>query len=370
MTRADARAVVFPMHEPDGLSGAERRVDRGGAGLRRAPGVLLPARPARVAGRGGAALPGRRRGRDQAAPARRAVHAARAGRARDRRGRARAARADPDPRGARDSRAGRRTRCELATEFPDARLILAHAAISDLAWLWHVLPDHPNVFIDTAWWNPADHIALFSLVDPSHIVWASDSPYGLPVLAAWTHARCALQAGVGVEALRWIMGGQIERLVTGQDPLWLGDGAGRVRGGAAPAAGPRRHPPDLGDRPRVRRRRPRRAARAGAPGLRGRRGRPARRRLRRRPGAARPLPRAPRPAAPGPPVPAGGTLHHRGAGRRPHPGGRRSRRDCTPRRRPAKRPTPSQPSPPPVIGGEEGLRFCCGGGVGSGVQRR
>ena len=34
-------------------------------------------------------------------------------------------------------------------------------------------------------------IALFSLVDPSHIVWASDSPYGLPVLAAWTHARAA-----------------------------------------------------------------------------------------------------------------------------------------------------------------------------------
>ncbi|WP_028067375.1 amidohydrolase family protein [Solirubrobacter soli] len=115
---------------------------------------------------------------------------------------------------------------ELATEFPDARLILAHAAISDLAWLWHVLPDHPNVFIDTAWWNPADHIALFSLVDPSHIVWASDSPYGLPVIAAWTHARTALQAGVGVEALHSIMGGQTERLVTGQDPLWVGEAPG------------------------------------------------------------------------------------------------------------------------------------------------
>jgi predicted TIM-barrel fold metal-dependent hydrolase len=115
---------------------------------------------------------------------------------------------------------------ELATEFPDARLILAHAAISDLAWLWHVLPDHPNVFIDTAWWNPADHIALFSLVDPSHIVWASDSPYGLPLVAAWTHARAALQAGVGVEALRCIMGGQTERLITGQDPLWAGPAPG------------------------------------------------------------------------------------------------------------------------------------------------
>ncbi|HWK30388.1 MAG TPA: amidohydrolase family protein [Solirubrobacter sp.] len=115
---------------------------------------------------------------------------------------------------------------ELASEFPDARLILAHAAISDLAWLWRVLPDHPNVFIDTAWWNPADHIALFSLVDPSHIVWASDSPYGLPVTAAWTHARCALEAGLGVDALRSIMGGQIARLVAGEDPLWVGPAPG------------------------------------------------------------------------------------------------------------------------------------------------
>jgi uncharacterized protein len=114
----------------------------------------------------------------------------------------------------------------LAAEFPDARFILAHAAISDLAWLWHVLPEHPNVFIDTSWWNPADHIALFSLVDPSHIVWASDSPYGMPVHAAWTHARAALQAGVGEEALASIMGGQTARLVAGEDPQWVGAAPG------------------------------------------------------------------------------------------------------------------------------------------------
>ena len=53
-----------------------------------------------------------------------------------------------------------------AGEFPDARLILAHAAISDLAWLWRVMPEHPNLFIDTAWWNPADLIALFTLAPP------------------------------------------------------------------------------------------------------------------------------------------------------------------------------------------------------------
>jgi hypothetical protein len=114
----------------------------------------------------------------------------------------------------------------LSGEFPHARLILAHAAISDLAWLWHVLDDHPNVFIDTAWWNPADLIALFALVAPSHIVWASDSPYGIPMLAAWAHARCALTAGVSDEALRSIMGGQTARLIAGEDPVWVGDAPG------------------------------------------------------------------------------------------------------------------------------------------------
>ena len=29
---------------------------------------------------------------------------------------------------------------ELASEFADARLILAHAAVSDLAWLWRECP--------------------------------------------------------------------------------------------------------------------------------------------------------------------------------------------------------------------------------------
>ena len=41
-----------------------------------------------------------------------------------------------------------------------------------------------------------------------------------------THARCALPAGVGDEALRSIMGGQTARLVAGEDPLWVGDAPG------------------------------------------------------------------------------------------------------------------------------------------------
>src|SRR4051794_4147414 len=103
----------------------------------------------------------------------------------------------------------------LSGEFPDAKLILAHAAISDLAWLWRVMPEHPNVFVDTAWWNPSDLIALFTLAPPGQILWASDSPYGLPVMSSIIALRCALQAGLSPEAVRSVAGGQMARILDG-----------------------------------------------------------------------------------------------------------------------------------------------------------
>src|SRR4051794_22017639 len=118
----------------------------------------------------------------------------------------------------------------LSGEFPDAKLILAHAAISDLAWLWRVMPEHPNLFVDTAWWNASDLIALFTLAPPSQILWASDSPYGLPVMSAIIALRCAQQAGLGADALRLVAGGQLERLLAGEP---LGD-AGPPPGAARP----------------------------------------------------------------------------------------------------------------------------------------
>jgi hypothetical protein len=105
-------------------------------------------------------------------------------------------------------------------------MILAHAGISDLAWLWKVMPDHPNLFLDTAWWNPADLITVFSLVAPSQILWASDSPYGLPLTSAAGAARCMIQAGVPDAAMRSIFGGQMARIVAGEEPAWAGDAPG------------------------------------------------------------------------------------------------------------------------------------------------
>jgi predicted TIM-barrel fold metal-dependent hydrolase len=110
----------------------------------------------------------------------------------------------------------------LAERHPGARLILAHAAVSDIAWLWRLMPDHPNLLIDTSWWNPADLIALFCLIPPAQILWASDCPYGQPVSAAVIHLRCALAAGLGREAIAGISGGQIERILSGEEPADLG----------------------------------------------------------------------------------------------------------------------------------------------------
>ncbi|MDP9384192.1 MAG: amidohydrolase family protein, partial [Actinomycetota bacterium] len=122
---------------------------------------------------------------------------------------------------------GRHT-LSLAAAFPGARFILAHAAISDLAWLWRELDDHPNVFVDTAWWSPADLLALFALVPPGRILFASDAPYGSTVQAALLVFRCGLQAGVTPEQLREVGGRQAGRLVAGEAPLDLGPAPGVV----------------------------------------------------------------------------------------------------------------------------------------------
>jgi predicted TIM-barrel fold metal-dependent hydrolase len=104
---------------------------------------------------------------------------------------------------------------ELAGQFPNARLILAHAGVSDLSWIWRVAPDHPNLLFDTAWWMPADFEALFSLVPPGQIVFASDAPYGATAVSVAVQLRVALQAGLSPRQIRSIASEQALRLATG-----------------------------------------------------------------------------------------------------------------------------------------------------------
>jgi hypothetical protein len=105
---------------------------------------------------------------------------------------------------------------QLAGEFEDARLILAHAAISDLSWIWRAAPDHPNLLFDTAWWMPSDLVALFSLVPPGQILLASDAPYGHTLVSASFQLRWALQAGFSMDQVRSVASEQALRLAAGE----------------------------------------------------------------------------------------------------------------------------------------------------------
>jgi predicted TIM-barrel fold metal-dependent hydrolase len=116
---------------------------------------------------------------------------------------------------------------DLCERFPRAKIILAHAAVCDLAWIWREAASHPNLFFDTAWWNPNDLLALFALVPPGQIVWGSDAPYGTPLQSTLLGFRCALQAGVTPEALSVIGGEQMRRLCAAEEPLDLGPAPGR-----------------------------------------------------------------------------------------------------------------------------------------------
>ena len=115
---------------------------------------------------------------------------------------------------------------QLAGEFPNARIILAHAGICDLSWIWRVAPDHPNLLFDTAWWMPADLQALFSLVPPGQILFASDAPYGAPALSSVFQLRMALQAGLRTEQIRSIASEQSLRIAAGEPLVSAGPAVG------------------------------------------------------------------------------------------------------------------------------------------------
>jgi predicted TIM-barrel fold metal-dependent hydrolase len=226
LAAAGARGVVFPMHEPGGYPAANDTVIDA---ARKSAGRLVPF--CRLDPRA-----------DPLAEARRALDAGAAGIKLHPRAEAFAL-DDPDMREVfelADERglpilvhAGRgipalgRHAVRICERHPRLQLILAHAGICDLAWIWRGVEELPNLFFDTAWWSPSDLLALYALVPPRHIVFASDAPYSSPTFAAVANLRCALQAGLSPEALRLVFGGQIARLA-----------AGEAAADAGPAPGP------------------------------------------------------------------------------------------------------------------------------------
>ncbi len=115
---------------------------------------------------------------------------------------------------------------ELIDGMPGLRVVLAHCAISDLSRLGPVAADHPGLYFDTSWWDITDLLALFAWVPPGRILYASDTPYGMPVMSFTLAMRAAAAAGARADAMRAIFGATLLRLVAGDDGPQVGPAPG------------------------------------------------------------------------------------------------------------------------------------------------
>jgi hypothetical protein len=225
LERLPGRAVVFPMHEPDGYAAANDRViaeaERSGGILtafcRLDPhdSALAEAERCLDAGAAGIKLHPRAEQFELAIPALREVFAL-----------ADERRLPVLVHAGRGIPALGRHAVEVCDAFPGVRLILAHAGVCDLAWIWQAAAERSNLFFDTAWWSPSDLLALMALVPPGQVLFGSDAPYGTPTFGAAGALRYALQAGLSGDQVRSLAGGQIARIVGGEEPLDLGPPVG------------------------------------------------------------------------------------------------------------------------------------------------
>jgi uncharacterized protein len=228
LAAAEARGVVIPLHEPSGYSEANDRVlaESEASGGRLVAFCRLDPRAAPVAearrcldaGARGIKLHPRAEGFELSEPEVEPIFAL----AHERRLPVLIHAGRGIPTLAHDALA-------LIARYPDARVILAHAAICDLNWIWREAPRHPNLLFDAAWWHPEDLAALFALIPPGQIVFGSDLPYFTPFMSATMTIRFALQVGLSPDQLETILARQAACLLDGGPLIDLGPAPGPDR---------------------------------------------------------------------------------------------------------------------------------------------
>jgi len=105
---------------------------------------------------------------------------------------------------------------DLALRFPEVPLILAHAGIADQGLFASRLRDHPAILYDTSCFSATDVIELFARVPAERIVFASDIPYGRPLTALHLALRVAAYAGLDESDRTLLVGGTMAALVEGR----------------------------------------------------------------------------------------------------------------------------------------------------------
>lgn len=107
----------------------------------------------------------------------------------------------------------------LVEKHPPAALIIAHAGIVDLAAFARNFAGRAGVFFDSSVWSPLDLLALYRVVPPEQIVYASDYPYGRQPNSLFMALRTVRAAGLDEDGVRMFLHGTSARIADGLPPL-------------------------------------------------------------------------------------------------------------------------------------------------------
>ena len=103
----------------------------------------------------------------------------------------------------------------LVDRYPEARLIIAHAGIADMAHLAEAMAGRKGVVFDTSTWSPIDLLDFYRQVPPEQVVYASDYPYGQYTSSLYIALRTAILAGYDEAHLRLLLGETAGRITDG-----------------------------------------------------------------------------------------------------------------------------------------------------------
>ena len=106
----------------------------------------------------------------------------------------------------------------LVHEHPEAKLIIAHAGIADLAALSEAFVGHPGVFFDTSVWSPIDLLDMFHRISPEQALYASDFPYGQQPGSLFIALRTARLAGLSEDQVRDLLCRSAAGIADGKPP--------------------------------------------------------------------------------------------------------------------------------------------------------
>jgi hypothetical protein len=106
----------------------------------------------------------------------------------------------------------------LALRHPATTLVLAHAAIGDQSQSAALLASHPAIYYDTSCLSGFDVVELYARVPAERIMFASDVPYGRPAMGLFQALRVAALAGLSPAERALHVGGTMLTLLEGGTP--------------------------------------------------------------------------------------------------------------------------------------------------------